>query len=48
MGGFTKYAVEMYLGAMICVPGFIKISLGIQKLLGGGGVHMQTDSMEIA
>jgi hypothetical protein len=34
-----KYAVEMGSGAMIYVPGFIKI---------GSGTHRRTDSMEIA
>jgi hypothetical protein len=43
-----KYAVEMGLRAMIYVPGFILIDLSIQKLMGGGGIHTQTDSMEIA
>jgi hypothetical protein len=28
-----KYAVEMGSGAMIYIPGFIKISSGIQKLI---------------
>jgi hypothetical protein len=32
-----KYAVEMGSGAMIFIPGFIKIGSGIQKLMGGGG-----------
>jgi hypothetical protein len=43
MGGFMKYAVEMDSGAMICVPSFIKIGSGIQKLIRRGF----TDSMEI-
>jgi hypothetical protein len=30
-----KYAVEMGSGAMMCVPNFIKIDLGIQKLKEG-------------
>jgi hypothetical protein len=34
-----KYAVEMGLGAMIYIPGFIKIGLGIQKLT--RGIHRQ-------
>jgi hypothetical protein len=33
--GFVKYTVEMGAGAMIFIPGFIKISSGIQKLIGG-------------
>jgi hypothetical protein len=28
-----KYAVEMGSGAMICIPSFIKIGSGIQKLI---------------
>jgi hypothetical protein len=38
--GFMKYAVEMASGGLTCIPVFIKISSGVQKLL--GGVHMQT------
>jgi hypothetical protein len=30
-----KYAVQMGSGAMICVPSFIKIGSGIQKLIRG-------------
>jgi hypothetical protein len=30
-----KYAFKMDSGAMIYVPSFIKIGLGIQKLIGG-------------
>jgi hypothetical protein len=30
-----KYAVEMGSGAMIYIPGFIKIGSGIQELIGG-------------
>jgi hypothetical protein len=30
-----KYAVEMGSGAMIYIPSFIKINLGIQKFVGG-------------
>jgi hypothetical protein len=30
-----KYAVEMDPGAMICVPCFIKVGSGIQKLIRG-------------
>jgi hypothetical protein len=33
-------------GAMIYVPGFIKIGSGIQKLI--GGIHSHTERMEIA
>jgi hypothetical protein len=30
-----KYAVEMGSGAMMYIPDFINIGLGIQKLIGG-------------
>jgi hypothetical protein len=30
-----KYGVEIGSGAMICMPVFIKISAGIQKLING-------------
>jgi hypothetical protein len=30
-----KYAVEMGSGALIYIPGFIKIGSGIQKLIAG-------------
>jgi hypothetical protein len=30
-----KYAVEMGSGAMIYIPGFIKIGSGIQRFVGG-------------
>jgi hypothetical protein len=43
--GFMKYAVVMGPGAMKYIPCFIKIGLGIQKLLGGGGIHGHTDSI---
>jgi hypothetical protein len=32
-----KSAVEMGSGAMIYIPGFIKIDSGIQKVMEGGG-----------
>jgi hypothetical protein len=32
-----KYVVEMDSGAMMYIPGFIKIGSGIQKLIGGKG-----------
>jgi hypothetical protein len=35
-----KYAVELGSGAMIYIPGFIKIGSGIQKLM--GGIHRET------
>jgi hypothetical protein len=41
-----KYAVEMGSGAMIYISVFIKIVLGIQKLL--WGIHRHTDSMVIS
>jgi hypothetical protein len=31
-----KYVIEMGSGAMIYIPGFIKVSSGIQKPMGGG------------
>jgi hypothetical protein len=37
-----KYAVEMGSGAMICMPSFIMIGSGIQKLI--GGIHRHTGS----
>jgi hypothetical protein len=30
-----KYAVEMASSAMICIPSFIDVGSGIQKLMGG-------------
>jgi hypothetical protein len=41
-----KHAVVMSSGAMICVPNFIKIVSGIQRLM--GWIHRHTDSMMIA
>jgi hypothetical protein len=43
-----KYAAEMGSGAMTYIPSFIKTGSGIQKLMGGGEDHRQSDSMEIA
>jgi hypothetical protein len=43
-----KYAVEMGSGATICMPSFMKIGSGIQKLMRGGGGHIHTDSMVIS
>jgi hypothetical protein len=34
-----KYAIEMESGAMIYIPNFIKIYLGIQEFM--GGIHRQ-------
>jgi hypothetical protein len=42
-----KYTVDMGSGALIYIPSFMKISSGIQKLIGGGGIHRHTDSMEV-
>jgi hypothetical protein len=36
-----KYAAEMSSGAMIYIPGFIKIGSPIQKLLGWGEIHRE-------
>jgi hypothetical protein len=36
-----NYAVEMGSGAMIYIPSFTKTFSGIQKLMGGGGIHRQ-------
>jgi hypothetical protein len=44
--GFMRYAVEMGLGAMTYIASFIKIGLGIQKLI--GVIHRHTDSMVIS
>jgi hypothetical protein len=38
-----KHVVEMGSGAMIYIPGFIKIGSGIQKLI--RGMHRHPDSM---
>jgi hypothetical protein len=40
-----KHAVGMGSVAMIYTPGFIKIGSSIQKFMGGGGIHRDTDSM---
>jgi hypothetical protein len=37
-----KYAVEMDLRAMICIPSLVKIGSSIQKFM--GGIHRDTDS----
>jgi hypothetical protein len=42
-----KYAVEIGSGAMIYIPSFIKIGLGIRKLMGVGG-DTQTHSIVIS
>jgi hypothetical protein len=41
-----KYAVEMGSGVMIYIPSFIKIGLGIQKLI-GGYTDTQTDGRDL-
>jgi hypothetical protein len=41
---FVRYAVEMGLGAIICIR-FIKISSGIQKLL--RGIYWHTDTYTV-
>jgi hypothetical protein len=45
VGEIFNYAVEMGSGAVIYVPSFIKIGLGIQKLIGG---YPNTDSKVIS
>jgi hypothetical protein len=47
MGGIFNYAVEMGLGAVICVPNFVKIGSGVQKLI-GGYTETHTDSNVIS
>jgi hypothetical protein len=34
-----KYAVEMDSGAMMCIPSFVKIGSGIQKMMGDTQTH---------
>jgi hypothetical protein len=46
MGGIYGVPVEMGSVAMMYIPSLIKISSGIQKLI--GRIHRHTDSMEIA
>jgi putative component of toxin-antitoxin plasmid stabilization module len=48
MGGIFELAVEMGSGAVIYVPSFMKTGSGIQKLMGGGGIHIHTDSNAIS
>jgi hypothetical protein len=43
-----KYAVEMGLGAVIYMSSFIKTGSSIQKLIPGGSIHKQTDTVQIA
>jgi hypothetical protein len=43
-----KYAVEMDSGAMIYIPSFIKIGLGIQKLIRAIHIYRDTDSKVIS
>jgi hypothetical protein len=39
-----NYVVDMGSVAMVCIPNFIKIGSGIQKLI--GGIRRHTDRME--
>jgi hypothetical protein len=50
MGGIFNRAVEMCSGAVIYVPGFIKIGSGVQRLIRGihRHTHAQTDSKVIS
>jgi hypothetical protein len=41
-----KYAVEVGSGAMICIPSFMKIGSGIEKLI--GRIHRHIDSMVVS
>jgi hypothetical protein len=41
-----NYIAEMSLGALIYVPNSVKIDSAIQKLIGGGGIHVQTDTQQ--
>jgi hypothetical protein len=41
-----NYAVEMGLGAMMCIPNFRKTGSGVQKLLGGGNTHTHTHTKQ--
>jgi hypothetical protein len=44
-----KYAIQMGSGAMICIPSFIKIGSGIQKLIWGDSqTQRHTDGMVIS
>jgi hypothetical protein len=36
-----NYTVEMESGTMTYISSFIKIGSGIQKLMGGGGIHIR-------
>jgi hypothetical protein len=45
MGGFMNYLVEMGSGAVIYVPGFIKIGSAVQTLIKGDS---QTRRIKIA
>jgi hypothetical protein len=45
MGGMYDMGVEMGSGAMIYISSFIKISSGVQTLI--GEIHGHTDSMII-
>jgi hypothetical protein len=43
-----NYAIEMRSGAMMYIPGLMKIGLGIKKLIRGIHRYADTDRMEIA
>jgi hypothetical protein len=43
---FMKYVVEMGSGAMMCIPSFVKIGSGIQKLV--GEIHRHIDNVGMA
>jgi hypothetical protein len=44
LGGIYEYAVELTSGVMIYIPSFIKVGLGIQRLLW----RIHTDSKVIS
>jgi hypothetical protein len=48
MGGIFNQVVEIGSGAVIYEPSFIKISSGIQKLIGGIHKHAHADSNVIS
>jgi hypothetical protein len=43
-----KHEIEMGSGGIIYIPSFLKIGSGIQKFMGGRGIHRHTDSMKIS
>jgi hypothetical protein len=42
------YSVEIGSGTMICISGFIKIALSIQRLMGRGYTYGHTESKVIS